>query len=53
MPTFPEDTSLLLPNIHNSSVAWADYDNDGKQDFVLTGWTDSGDISKLYKNTGS
>ncbi|MDM3863261.1 MAG: VCBS repeat-containing protein, partial [Aphanizomenon gracile PMC644.10] len=33
-------------------VAWADYNGDGKQDFLLTGFG-LGNISKLYKNTGN
>ncbi|XZO03379.1 MAG: Ig-like domain-containing protein [Microcoleus sp.] len=50
---FTEDTSISLPGVRNSSVAWADYNGDGKQDFLLTGSSASGQISKLYKNTGS
>jgi hypothetical protein len=50
---FTEDTSISLPGVSNSSVAWADYNGDGKKDFLLTGYTGSGYISKLYKNTGS
>ncbi|MFM6356111.1 FG-GAP-like repeat-containing protein, partial [Planktothrix sp.] len=52
---FSEDTSISLPGVAWSSVAWADYNGDGKQDFLLTGWSTSaltaGPISKLYKNT--
>jgi uncharacterized repeat protein (TIGR01451 family) len=36
-----------------SSVAWGDYDNDGDLDILLTGGTGSGDVSKVYRNTGS
>ncbi|HEY9694944.1 MAG TPA: DUF4347 domain-containing protein [Oculatellaceae cyanobacterium] len=50
---FSEDTSVSLPGVQNGSVAWGDYNNDGKLDFLLTGRTTSGFISKLYKNTGS
>jgi Bacterial Ig-like domain/FG-GAP-like repeat/FG-GAP repeat len=50
---FAEDTSISLPGVGGSSVAWADYNGDSKLDFLLTGWTYSGSISKLYKNTGS
>jgi Ca2+-binding RTX toxin-like protein/methionine-rich copper-binding protein CopC len=50
---FIEDTSIVLPGVYGGSVAWSDYNGDGKQDFLLTGWTGSGPISKLYKNTGS
>ncbi|MFM6209608.1 FG-GAP repeat domain-containing protein, partial [Planktothrix sp.] len=53
-PSFTEDTSVFLPGVAYSSVAWADYNGDGKQDFLLTGYNNSlGNISKLYKNTGS
>ncbi|MBD2583159.1 Ig-like domain-containing protein, partial [Planktothricoides raciborskii] len=51
--SFTEDTSISLPGVYYSSVAWADYSGDGKQDFLLTGYSNSGRISKLYKNTGS
>jgi hypothetical protein len=52
---FTEDTSVSLPGVYWSSVAWADYNGDGKQDFVLTGFDSNSynRISKLYKNTGS
>ena len=26
-----------LPGVYDSSVAWGDYDNDGRLDFLLTG----------------
>jgi RTX toxins and related Ca2+-binding proteins len=50
---FSEDTSVSLPGVDSSSVAWSDYTGDGKPDFLLTGYTGSVSISKLYKNTGS
>ncbi|MCP9296429.1 MAG: FG-GAP-like repeat-containing protein, partial [Planktothrix agardhii LY1] len=50
---FSEDTSVSLPGVSASSVAWADYNGDGKPDLLLTGWDGSDYISKLYKNTGS
>jgi hypothetical protein len=50
---FTEDTTVSLPGVYGGSVAWADYNGDGKQDFLLTGSTSSGYISKLYKNTGN
>ena len=42
-----------LPGVRGSSVAWGDYDNDGKLDFLLTGASNSGKISQLWRNTGS
>ena len=50
---FTEDTSVSLPGVYAGSVAWADYNGDGKQDLLLTGYDGSDYISKLYKNTGS
>ncbi|WP_186440280.1 Ig-like domain-containing protein [Planktothrix tepida] len=51
---FIEDTSISLPGVWQGSVAWADYNGDGKPDFLLTGYDNSYNyISKLYKNTGS
>ncbi|WP_211942291.1 FG-GAP-like repeat-containing protein [Cylindrospermopsis raciborskii] len=50
---FEEDTNVSLPGVEDSSVAWADYDGDGKQDFLLTGFSSNGPIAKLYRNTGN
>lgn len=53
---FNEDTSVNLPGVIEGSVAWADYNKDGKRDFLLTGQFGSKELSdgitKLYKNTG-
>ena len=50
--TFVEDTSQNLIGVQHSSIAWADYDNDGDLDIVLTGWDGSERVSKIYKNSG-
>jgi hypothetical protein len=45
-----------LPGIRDSSVAWADYDNDGRLDFLLTGRTGGfpgSPVSQVWRNTGS
>ncbi len=39
-----------LPGVFAGSVAWGDYDNDGRLDFLLTGYPG---ISQLWRNTGS
>lgn len=52
---FANQTSLIpdQPQVGNGAVAWGDYDNDGRVDFILTGRSASGVVSKLYRNTGS
>jgi len=47
---------LALPGVFNSAVAWADYDNDGDLDFILTGQTNLSSIAgiaALYRNQGN
>ncbi|MDP3683748.1 MAG: VCBS repeat-containing protein, partial [Ignavibacteria bacterium] len=51
--TFALLTSVSLPGVGNSSVAWGDYDNDGKLDILLTGNSFGARISKIYKNNGN
>ncbi|MBI4915255.1 MAG: VCBS repeat-containing protein [Acidobacteria bacterium] len=36
----------------SSSVAWGDFDNDGRLDILLTGGNDDGYVAKVYRNTG-
>ena len=42
-----------LPGVHFSSVAWGDYDNDGRPDFLLTGNAITGRVSELWRNLGT
>ncbi len=37
--TFSELTALSLPGMNFGRIKFADYDNDGFQDFVLSGWS--------------
>ncbi|HSH05289.1 MAG TPA: FG-GAP-like repeat-containing protein [Anaerolineae bacterium] len=47
------NTGLSLPGVSDSSVSWADYDNDGDLDILLTGLSSSGPISHIYQNNGN
>jgi hypothetical protein len=47
---FSPDSRAKLPGIWNGSAAWGDYNNDGRQDLVLTGDTSSGYIAKVFRN---
>ena len=57
---FANVTSMIapgLPGVSSGSVAWGDYDNDGRLDFILTGtanaFAGSGGTSQIWHNTGS
>jgi hypothetical protein len=51
--TFTEQSSISLTGVSNSATAWGDYDNDGDLDLLLTGYSNGGGISKLYRNNNS
>ncbi len=49
---FTELVTANLTGVSFSAVAWGDYDNDGDLDILLTGYTGSTTISKIYTNNG-
>ena len=55
-PVF-SDIGAGLPGANFSSVAWGDYDNDGRLDILLTGQTNDATvlsgISQVWRNTGN
>jgi hypothetical protein len=50
--TWFTDAGIHLPSVNDGSVAWGDCDNDGDLDLLLTGQTDFGDVSRIYRNDG-
>ena len=44
------DTGAVLTGVSNSSVSWGDYDNDMDMDVLVTGFTGSVKIAKIYNN---
>ncbi|MBC8095227.1 MAG: VCBS repeat-containing protein, partial [Akkermansiaceae bacterium] len=49
---FTEIGAGLTPT-HQGSSKWGDYDNDGRLDILLTGYTGSGQTAQLWRNTPS
>jgi hypothetical protein len=47
------DISAGLTGVARSSVAWGDYDNDGRPDILLTGYTLPDRIARVYHNDGN
>jgi len=50
---FTEVINTTFTAVSDGSIAFADIDNDGDQDVLITGYSDQGRISKLYTNDGS
>jgi hypothetical protein len=50
---FIEQTDINLTGVYRSSASWGDYDNDGNMDLLLTGYSSSGRVSKIFRNEGS
>ena len=47
------DISAPLVGVAWSSVAWGDYDNDGDLDILLTGHSQSGIVTRIYRNNAA
>ncbi len=45
-----DDITSALVGVSWGSVAWGDYDNDGDLDVLITGETNSVNISRIYRN---
>ena len=46
------DINAGLIGVRYGSAAWADYDNDGRLDIALGGESQSGPVTRLYRNAG-
>ncbi len=47
------DANTNLPAVAAGDTAWGDYDNDGDQDLLLSGATNSTKLTQLYQNDGT
>jgi hypothetical protein len=42
-----------LPGISQGAVAWGDFDQDGRPDLLLTGYTQTGAVCQVWRNLGN
>ena len=47
------EINAYFPGVGYGAASWADYDNDGLLDILLTGWTGSGNATRIYHNDGN
>ena len=42
--------NVSIPGFRDGSVQWGDYDGDGDDDLLITGYTKKGTVSRVYRN---
>jgi hypothetical protein len=48
--TFTEQSGIILQGVYNGTTSWSDFDNDGDPDILITGNSNIGPVSKIYRN---
>ena len=48
--TLFRDSGAALPGLPNATLAWGDFDNDGRLDLLVTGYSGSNYVARLYHN---
>jgi roadblock/LC7 domain-containing protein len=47
------DSGIDFPGVSQGAVAWGDFDQDGKLDLLLTGYSKTGAVCQVWRNVGN
>ena len=48
--TIFRDSGAALPGLSSPTLAWGDFDNDGRLDLLVSGYTGSNYVTRIYRN---